>query len=138
MPVQRPPLAPRPKTSSVEIYWKAVTYRTVSVYAFLLFAVVLAIFYMMYPEAYSGAMSKVSQVIGAHTAPTAELTAKQAKFVNLDGRVQVKKVNSVQWVTADYRMALDKGDVVQTGGDGAAPITFAGGTTYTVQSDTLV
>jgi hypothetical protein len=138
MPVQRPPLAPRPKTSSVEIYWKAVTYRTVSVYAFLLFAVVLAIFYMMYPEAYSGAMSKVSQVIGAHTAPTAELTAKQAKFVNLDGRVQVKKVNSVQWVTADYRMALDKGDLVQTGGDGAARVTFADGTTYTVQSDTLV
>ena len=66
------------------------------------------------------------------------LTAKQAKFVNLDGRVQVKKVNSVQWVTADYRMALDKGDLIQTGGDGAARITFADGTTYTVQSDTLV
>ena len=72
------------------------------------------------------------------TAPTAELTAKQAKFVNLDGRVQVKKVNSVQWVTADYRMALDKGDLIQTGGDGAARVTFADGTTYTVQSDTLV
>jgi hypothetical protein len=81
-----------------------------------MFAVVMAILYLMYPEAYSGAMSKISEVIGAHTAPTAELTAKQAKFVNLDGRVQVKKVNSVQWVTADYRMALDKGDLVQTGG----------------------
>lgn len=138
MPIQRPPVAPRQKTSSVEIYWKAVTYRTVSIYVLLMFAVVMAILYLMYPEAYSGAMSKISEVIGAHTAPTAELTAKQAKFVNLDGRVQVKKVNSVQWVTADYRMALDKGDLVQTGGDGAARVTFADGTTYTVQSDTLV
>jgi hypothetical protein len=138
MPIQRPPVAPRQKTSSVEIYWKAVTYRTVSIYVLLVFAVVMAILYLMYPEAYSGAMSKISEVIGAHTAPTAELTAKQAKFVNLDGRVQVKKVNSVQWVTADYRMALDKGDLVQTGGDGAARVTFADGTTYTVQSDTLV
>ena len=138
MPIQRPPLAPRPKISSVEIYWKTVTYRTVAVYILLVIAVVIAISYLIYPEAYGGVLSRVSQVIGAHTVPTAELTAKQAKFVNLDGRVQVKKVNSVQWVTADYRMALDKGDLIQTGGDGAARVTFADGTTYTVQSDTLV
>ena len=31
-------------------------------------------------------------------------------------------------------MALDKGDLIQTGGDGAARITFADGTTYTVQT----
>ena len=138
MPIQRPPLAPRQKISPVEIYWKTVTYRTVAIYLLLIFAVVLAILYLIFPEAFSGAIAKVSQAIGAGTAPTAELTAKQAKFVNLDGRVQVKKVNSVQWVTADYRMALDKGDLIQTGGDGAARITFADGTTYTVQSDTLV
>ena len=138
MPIQRPPLAPRQKISSVEIYWKTVTYRTVAMYLLLVFAVVMAVLYLIYPEAYGGVMTKISQAIGAHTAPTAELTAKQAKFVNLDGRVQVKKVNSVQWVTADYRMALDKGDLIQTGGDGAARVTFADGTTYTVQSDTLV
>ena len=138
MPIQRPPLAPRQKISHVEIYWKTVTYRTVAVYLLLVFAVVLAILYLIFPEAYSGLVTRVSQAIGASAAPGAVLTARQAKFVNLDGRVQVKKVNSVQWVTADYRMALDKGDLIQTGGDGAARITFADGTTYTVQSDTLV
>jgi hypothetical protein len=35
-------------------------------------------------------------------------------------------------------MALDKGDLIQTTGDGAARVTFADGTTYTVQADTLV
>ena len=74
----------------------------------------------------------------APLATSADLTPKQAKFVNLDGKVQVKKVNSVQWVNADYRMALDKGDLIQTSGDGAARITFSDGTTYTVQSETLV
>src|SRR5579863_1714425 len=138
MPIQRPPLAPRQKTSSVEIFWRAVTYRTVSIYMLLIFSVVMAILYLIFPEAYSGAIARISQAIGAGTAPTAELTAKQAKFVNLDGRVQIKKVNSVQWVTADYRMALDKGDLIQTGGDAAARVTFADGTTYTVQSDSLV
>jgi hypothetical protein len=138
MPVQRPPLAPRQKISPVEIVWKTVTYKTVAVYLCLLIAVLVAVSYLIFPEAYGGVIAKVSKAIGAATPPTAELTAKQAKFVNLDGRVQVKKVNSVQWVNADYRMALDKGDLIQTGGDGAARVTFADGTTYTVQSDTLV
>jgi hypothetical protein len=138
MPIQRPPLAPRQKVPSVEIYWKTVTYRTVAVYILLVLAVALGVLYLIFPESFGAAIGKVSKAIGARAAATAELTAKQAKFVNLDGRVQVKKVNSVQWVTADYRMALDKGDLIQTGGDGAARITFADGTTYTVQSDTLV
>jgi hypothetical protein len=138
MPVQRPPYAPRPKTSHVEIYWKTVTYRTVIIYLLLSLIVVLAILYLIYPESFSGAIARVSQAIGASPTPTEVLTAKEAKFVNLDGKVQVKKHNSVQWVTADYRMALDKDDLIQTGSDGAARITFADGTTYTVQSDTLV
>jgi hypothetical protein len=135
---QRPPGLPRQKTSHVEVYWKAVTYRTIAIYFVLIFAIVMAILYMIYPETYSSVMTRISRAVGGGADVSAELTAKQAKFVNLDGRVQVKKVNSVQWVTADYRMALDKGDLIQTSGDGAARITFADGTTYTVQADTLV
>jgi len=33
--------------------------------------------------------------------------ARQARFVNLDGKVQVKKVNSVEWQSADYQLTLD-------------------------------
>src|SRR6202521_1527437 len=135
---QRTPSTQGPKISPVEVYWKTVTYRTVAIYVLLIFAVVLATLYLIYPEAYSGAITKVSGMLGAGAKASAELTAKQAKFVNLDGRVQVKKVNSVQWVAAEYRMALDKGDLIQTSGDGAARITFADGTTYTVQAETLV
>jgi hypothetical protein len=135
---QRPPGLPRQKTSHVEVYWKAVTYRTVAIYLFLIFAVVMATLYLIYPESFSSAIARVSHAMGGGADAGAELTPKQAKFVNLDGKVQVKKVNSVQWVTADYRMALDKGDLIQTTGDGAARVTFADGTTYTVQADTLV
>jgi len=138
MPIQRPPILPRPKTSNVEVYWKTITYRTVFIYLLLIFAIVLATMYLIYPETFSGVITRISQALGGGADTRAELTPKQAKFVNLDGRVQVKKVNSVQWVTADYRMALDKGDLIQTSGDGAARITFADGTTYTVQAETLV
>ena len=68
----------------------------------------------------------------------ATISARQARFVNLDGKVQVKKENSVQWTTADYQITLDKGDLVQTGPEGVARIAFADGTTYTVKGDTLV
>ena len=135
---QNIPGGPRQKIPSIEVYWKTVTYRTVAIYIVSIFVIIMAVLYLIYPEAYSSTLARVSQVLGAGTDVSAELTPRQAKFVNLDGKVQVKKVNSVQWVTADYRMALDKGDLIQTSGDGAARITFADGTTYTVQTDTLV
>ena len=132
------PGAHRPKTSSVEVVWKAVSYRTVAIYLVLFFVAVMAALYLIYPESYASALSRISQKLGGGANSNAVLTPRQAKFVNLDGKVQVKKVNSVQWVTADYRMALDKGDLIQTNSDGAARVTFADGTTYTVQADTLV
>jgi hypothetical protein len=118
--------------------WKAVSYRTVAIYMVLFFLAVMAALYLIYPESYASALSRISQKLGGGANTNAVLTPRQAKFVNLDGKVQVKKVNSVQWVTADYRMALDKGDLIQTNSDGAARVTFADGTTYTVQADTLV
>jgi len=41
-------------------------------------------------------------------------------------------------VDADYRTTLDKGDLIQTAADGAARITFADATSYTIKADTLV
>jgi hypothetical protein len=41
-------------------------------------------------------------------------------------------------VDADYHTTLDKGDLIQTGSDGAARVTFADGTEYTVNKDTLI
>src|SRR5689334_19601887 len=102
-------------------------------YVMLVLAVIAAALSLIYPEAYSGVITQVSRTFGGGAGASAELSVKQAKFVNLDGKVQVKKVNSVQWVTADYRMALDKGDLIQASSDGAARVNFADGTTYTVQ-----
>jgi hypothetical protein len=135
---QRNPGLQGPKVSTVQVYWKTVTYRTVVLYVMLVLGVISATLYLIYPEVFSGATTRISRMMGSGATANAEMSAKQAKFVNLDGKVQVKKVNSVQWVPADYRMSLDKGDLIQTSGDGAARVNFADGTTYTVQADTLV
>jgi hypothetical protein len=134
-PKQAPP---QPKGPRVQVYWQAVTYKTVLAYGLLVAAIVSGGIYLTKPDlpgqiykALNGAVSN-----GENEAPSDDL--KHAKFVNLDGKVQVKKVNSVQWVEADFHTVLDKGDLVQTGSDANARITFADGTIYTVKPDTLV
>ena len=49
----------------MEVYWKAVTYRTVAIYLLMIFAIVIAILYMIYPESYSNAVAKVTHALGA-------------------------------------------------------------------------
>ena len=107
----------------VEVYWHAVSYRSVAIYVSLIMVIGLASFYVIHPEKLSGITDRISNTFGS--TPTGALApmANQARFVNLDGKVEVKKVNSVNWGSADYRTTLDKGDLVRTGGDGAARIT---------------
>ncbi len=127
-----------PKIKRVEVYWHTVTYKTVAVYVVLIAAIIIAAVYLIDPNLYSAAMDKFSKSIGSGDGDAMSISQTQAKFVNLDGKVQVKKVNSVQWVNADFHTSLDKGDQIQTSTDGAARITFADGTTYTVQPGTFI
>ena len=131
------PAAP-PKIHRVEVQWHAVTYKTVIVYGILIGVILLAGMFIVFPSTYSAVTRKISTAITSTEGEGGPASQTQAKFVNLDGRVQVKKVNSVQWMDADYRTALDKGDLVQTGTDGYARVTFADGTNYTVKPGTLI
>jgi len=139
---RRPTSAPTPqqapKIHRVEVYWHAVTYKTVAVYLLILFVIIIAGLYVAMPDWTTIAENKLNKALGNVEGENLTTAQTQAKFVNLDGKVQVKKVNSVNWVEADYHTALDKGDLIQTGSDGAARMTFADGTEYTVKADTLV
>ena len=131
------PAAP-PKIHRVEVEWHAVTYKTVIVYALLLALIIVAGMFIVFPSTYSAVTRRISSAVTSNDPEGSGGAQTQAKFVNLDGKVQVKKVNSVQWVEADYRTSLDKGDLVQTGSDGYARVSFADGTSYTVKPGTLI
>jgi hypothetical protein len=128
----------KPKVSRVEVYWHTVRYRTVALYVIAIGAIVLASCYIVFPAASAKLLQKLSDAFPAHEPGVANISARQARFVNLDGKVQVKKANSVQWTNADYQLTLDKDDLIQTGPEGVARIAFSDGTTYTVKGDTLV
>jgi hypothetical protein len=113
--------AAKPKVTRVEVYWHTVKYRTVLLYAIALIGILLAATYLILPDISGRVLRRISEAIGP-----------------LDGKVQVKKVNSEQWMSADYQITLDKGDLIQTASEGVARIAFADGTTYTIKGDTLV
>src|SRR5882724_3705900 len=126
------------KTPRVEVYWKAVTYKTVIGYGLLALAIIFAGLYVVKPDLYQAVFKKFEKAVSDPESETQAADQKHAKFVNLDGKVEVKKVNSVRWVEADFRTSLDKGDQIKTGPDGDARITFTDGTTYTMKPDSLV
>jgi hypothetical protein len=126
------------RVKRVEVYWHAVSYKQLITYALVLAALIFGAVYFVTPGFYAAVLKKVSSAVNGADSDAVPLAVTQAKFVNLDGRVQVKKVSSVQWVDADYRTTLDKGDLIQTAADGAARITFADSTSYTIKADTLV
>jgi hypothetical protein len=132
------PASTKPKIQKVEVYWHTVTYKTVIIWVAILLGVVSGGIYLVFPGASGSVLGKIADSLTRPSAPTSAVTTKQARFVNLDGKVQVKKVNSVQWANADYQLTLDKGDLIQTGPEGVARLQFADGTTYTVKGDTLV
>ena len=135
---QKSTASAKPKISRVEVYWHTVTYKTVALCVLLIIAAILSLSYFAFPDISSKLMKRLNEAVSAHDAGVATINARQARFVNLDGKVQVKKVNSVEWQSADYQLTLDKGDLIQTGPEGVARMAFADGTTYTVKGDTLV
>ena len=126
------------KVRRVEVYWHAVSYKTVAVFVLLAAGVVFASVYFVFPSVYAFVAKKVANAVATPDPDPLAAGQSKIKFVNLDGKVQVKRVNSVQWVDADYHTVLDKGDLIQTGSDGLARIAFADSTSYVVKPETLV
>ena len=122
-----------------------VTYRSV-LSALLVVALIAAVgYYFLFPE--SGFTLAVNRIgnraldkvgLGNARGDRAGEGPQQAHFTNIDGTVRVKRASSNTWVTADYNLPLDKGDVVQTSSEGMAKIVFADGTSYTIKQDSLI
>jgi len=126
------------KGPTIEVQWTTITYRTVAMYALLGVVIICAGVYVARPDWLNRTMDRVSHSLGAAPTNAGALAQNQARFVNLDGKVEIKRANSVTWENADYRSTLDRGDLVRTGDDGAARLTFVDGTTYTIKANSFV
>ena len=61
-----------------------------------------------------------------------------AHFTAIEGNVRVRKVGTAQMVDATYSLALEKGDMIQTGPEGIAKIIFADHSSYSIKPDSLI
>jgi hypothetical protein len=131
----------------LHVAWTTVTYRSLALLilsALLIFGVAVR---FTFPQFTDNTVKKASDVFGklleriagmGTSIGTGVVTAQQAHFTALDGTVRVKKGTGNSWVTADYNIPLEKGDVVQTGSEGMAKVVFNDGTSYTVKQDSLI
>ena len=131
----------------IHIAWKTVTYRSVA----LVMLAGLLIFFggmrLAFPQftengikAANAFGTKILETVAGAAGPAKSgvMNSQQAHFTALDGTVRVKKSNASSWITADYSVPLEKGDVVQTSSEGMAKIVFNDGTNYTVKQDSLI
>ncbi len=70
--------------------------------------------------------------------PPAPAIETGARFVSIEGSVQVKRSGTLEWVAASRTTVLGQNDLVRTGASGAAEIRFADGTLFNVRPDSLV
>ncbi|PYU68217.1 MAG: hypothetical protein DMG49_16520, partial [Acidobacteria bacterium] len=82
------------------MYWKAVTYKTVIGYVLLALTIISAGLCLTKPDLYQAIIKKLTEKVNDPENESGSADQRHAKFVNLDGKVQVKKVSSVQWVEA--------------------------------------
>ncbi len=139
-----PPRQPAPQSPghTYEVEWTTISYRAIASYVGLVLLAGGILLYVMAPSFVSRVVKRGLSAISAGMVKNPdEGTAafkRQGHFVNIDGNVRVKKARSLQWLRADYNISLEKGDFVQTGGDGVARVIFADGTNYTLKPDSLI
>lgn len=132
----------------IHIAWKTVTYRSVALVIVMGLLLFFAGLRFAFPQFTQTSMQMavhltdvlLQKVAGAAGTPAASgvMSSQQAHITALDGTVRIKKANGNSWLTADYNIPLEKGDVVQTGSEGMAKIVFNDGTNYTVKQDSLI
>jgi len=136
------------RKSAFQISYVTITYRSVLMGMFGVLLLAGVVMYFAFPDTankliLSGqiGLGKVFTKMGLSSGvngSTPDPGPQQAHFTNIDGNVRVRKATTNTWVVADYSLALERGDVVQTSPEGVAKVVFTDGTNYTVKPGSLI
>jgi hypothetical protein len=114
----------RPSRSAGDrLEWFTVRYRTLAIAAFVLLLGVLGVLLLRRTPP---------------PAPPIAVVETGARFVALDGSVEVKRASTLEWLPATRAMVLQQNDLVRTRSGGTAEIRFADGTLFGVRPDSLI
>ncbi|HZI55160.1 MAG TPA: hypothetical protein VFF39_00225 [Verrucomicrobiae bacterium] len=137
------------RKSAFQISYVTITYRSVLMGMLGVLLLASVVMYFAFPDTANKVilngqiglgkvLAKMGVSNGTGTGSTPEVGPQQAHFTNIDGNVRVRKASTNTWVVADYSLALERGDVVQTSPEGLAKVVFTDGTNYTVKPGSLI
>jgi hypothetical protein len=136
------------RKSAFQISYVTITYRSVLMGVLGVVLLAAVVMYFAFPDTATkmvlsgqislGKLLNKMGVNGDDRGLASDPGPQQAHFTNIDGNVRVRKGSTNAWVVADYTLALERGDVVQTSPEGMAKVVFTDGTNYTVKPGSLI
>ncbi|HZS27878.1 MAG TPA: hypothetical protein VFB76_11670 [Candidatus Angelobacter sp.] len=137
------------RKSAFQISYVTITYRSVLMGMFSVLLLAGVVLYFAFPDTanklvtssqigFGKLLTKLGVGNGSSNPNQPEPGPQQAHFTNIDGTVRVRKASTNTWVVADYSLVLDKGDYVETAGEGIAKVVFTDGTNYTIKPGSLI
>jgi len=129
------------RDSGVDIRWRTISYRTVTVLVILALGGLGFLVHLLAPNLLPNAVSTVQSWFEGHPLggdSSAPLGARQARFLNIEGTVLVKKDGASLFAPATLDTLLDHGDTVQTQDRGWARLAFGDNTTYLLKPASLI
>ena len=110
-----------------EIEWRTVSIRTLTV---TFFAISGAIFFTIWWFWIRQDHVKFN--------PVGVVLDSAARFIDYEGKVEVKPKDQYVWKEASFKMDLHEGDQIRTSPDSSAKVKFDDGTEITIQTDSMV
>ena len=118
----------RRPSSDFDVDWFTISYRTI-------YRVAAAV--VLVAAIVGGLLWYRSRPAPPEAAPEPS-AATTARFTAIQGGVKVKSAGSYEWIAADSSLVLRKSDLVRTGANATAEITFFDGTVVHVRPDSLI
>src|SRR3972149_6687397 len=115
------------KTGLFEIEWATISIRTLKIIIFVTSGIILLSVYWFLLRAAPRAEEE-----------TVSLEESTARFIDYEGKVEVKPKDEFVWMQGTFKMDLHEGDRIRTAPDSSARIKFDDNTEITVQPDTIV
>lgn len=122
----------------VAIEWRFITYRTLILLILLgVAAAILVVYSGVFPRLSTRLKAWVGNEAAAAVA-SAPAQAPQARFMNVEGEVTVKRAGGGEFEPAHPSTLLNQGDTVQTAANGWARIEFNDDATYMLSPNSLI
>jgi Glucodextranase, domain B len=116
------------KSPLYAVEWTVVSVRSIKIFFFVILSLTIFLIYWYWFR------EKLATPVEV---PVLAKSTATARFIDYEGKVEVKPKDEFVWKPASLKMDLQEGDRVRTAPDSSARVNFEDGTEITIQSDSI-